>query len=125
MARSTKVKRDRMLRSDASIQRKPERAAAYQQTGVTDFVVVNAMAAAERVVDAREKITLSPAEWDYLQRCADQSAGTEPEAQGGGTPLSRAIRRDPAAIEPLGRHHRLSLRRTGAGHLFQSGRRQM
>src|ERR1700719_2095439 len=67
MARSTNVKRDRMhLRIDASTKRKLERAAAYEQTSVTDFVMVNAVAAAERVIDAREKITLSPVDWDVF-----------------------------------------------------------
>jgi uncharacterized protein (DUF1778 family) len=67
MARSTNVKRDRMhLRIDASTKRKLERAAAYEQTSVTDFVVVSAVAAAERVIDAREKITLSPVDWDIF-----------------------------------------------------------
>jgi uncharacterized protein (DUF1778 family) len=67
MARSTTVKRDRMhLRIDASAKRKLERAAAYEQTSVTDFVMVNALAAAERVIEAREKITLAPADWDVF-----------------------------------------------------------
>jgi uncharacterized protein (DUF1778 family) len=67
MARSTTVKRDRMhLRIDAVTKRKLERAAAYEQTSVTDFVMINAVAAAERVIDAREKVTLSPADWDVF-----------------------------------------------------------
>src|SRR5258708_9867537 len=67
MARSTNVKRDRMhLRIDASTKRKLERAAAYEQTSVTDFIMVNAVAAAERVIDAREKITLSPVDWEVF-----------------------------------------------------------
>jgi hypothetical protein len=57
MARSTTVKRDRMLWSEASLSQRP----LFEQTGVTDFVVVNAVAAAGRVVDAREKKT--PVTW--------------------------------------------------------------
>ena len=67
MARSTNVKRDRMhLRIDASTKRRLERAAAYAQISVTDFVVVNAVAAAERTIDAHEKIMLSPTDWDLF-----------------------------------------------------------
>jgi uncharacterized protein (DUF1778 family) len=67
MAQSSNVKRDRMhLRIDANAKRRLERAAAYEQTSVTDFVMVNAMAAAERVIDAHEKVTLSPPDWDVF-----------------------------------------------------------
>jgi uncharacterized protein (DUF1778 family) len=67
MARSTNVKRDRMhLRIDANTKRRLERAAAYEQISVTDFVVVNAVAAAQRTIDAHEKITLSPTEWNLF-----------------------------------------------------------
>jgi len=58
------VKRDRMhLRLDAKTKRKLERAAAYAETSVSDFVLANAVAAAERVIDSHEKITLSPKDW--------------------------------------------------------------
>jgi uncharacterized protein (DUF1778 family) len=67
MARSTIIKRDRMhLRIDASTKHKLERAAAYEQTSVTDFVMVNALAAAERVIETHEKVTLAPADWDIF-----------------------------------------------------------
>jgi uncharacterized protein (DUF1778 family) len=67
MPRSTTIKRDRMhLRLDAKTKRKLERAAAYEQTTVTKFVMTNAMAAAERIIDAHEKVTLSPADWDVF-----------------------------------------------------------
>ena len=50
MARSTEVKRDRLhLRLDAKAKRKLERAAAYEETSVSDFILANAVAAAERV----------------------------------------------------------------------------
>jgi len=65
MAQTTDVKRDRMhLRLDAKAKRKLERAAAYEDTSVSDFVLANALAAAERVIDARERITLSAADWE-------------------------------------------------------------
>ncbi|MDE2475548.1 MAG: DUF1778 domain-containing protein, partial [Alphaproteobacteria bacterium] len=58
MAQAARIKRDRMhLRVDAKTKRKLERAAAYQETSVSDFVLANAVAAAERVIDSREKIT--------------------------------------------------------------------
>jgi uncharacterized protein (DUF1778 family) len=62
---STSAKRDRMhLRLDAKAKRKLERAAAYEGTSVSDFVLGEAVAAAERVIAAREKVTLAPADWD-------------------------------------------------------------
>jgi len=67
MTRSTTIKRDRMhLRLDAKTKRKLERAAAYEQTTVTKFVMTNAMAAAERIIEAHEKVTLAPADWDVF-----------------------------------------------------------
>ncbi len=46
------------LRLDAITKRKLERAAAFEETSVTDFVLANAVAAAERVIDTHEKVTL-------------------------------------------------------------------
>jgi uncharacterized protein (DUF1778 family) len=67
MAQIAHMKRDRMhLRLDAKTKRKLERAAAYQETSVTDFVLTNAVAAAERVINAHEKITLSAKDWDVF-----------------------------------------------------------
>jgi uncharacterized protein (DUF1778 family) len=67
MARTVNAKRDRMhLRLDARTKRTLERAAAYEETSVTDFVLENAMAAAERVIDAHEKVTLSIPDWEVF-----------------------------------------------------------
>jgi len=52
------------LRLDARTKRKLERAAAYADTTVSDFVLANAVAAAERVIEAHEKVTLSDVDWD-------------------------------------------------------------
>jgi len=52
------------LRLDATTKRKLERAAAYQATSVSDFVLANAVAAAERVIESYEKFTLSARDWD-------------------------------------------------------------
>ena len=65
--RRTSVKRDRMhLRLDAKTKRKLERAAAYEETSISDFVLANAVAAAERVIDSHEKITLQTKDWDAI-----------------------------------------------------------
>jgi len=67
MGQAVEVKRDRMhLRLDAKTKRKLERAAAYEETRVTDFVLATAVAAAERVIDSHEKITLSAKDWEVF-----------------------------------------------------------
>ncbi len=67
MARTAEAKRDRMhLRLDAKTKRKLERAAAYEETSVTDFVLATAVAAAERVIDSHEKIALSAKDWEVF-----------------------------------------------------------
>jgi len=67
MAQTADVRRDRMhLRLDAKTKRKLERAAAYEETSVSDFVLTNAVAAAERVIDSHEKIALSARDWDVF-----------------------------------------------------------
>lgn len=87
MTATADVKRDRMhLRLDARTKRKLERAAAYTETSVSDFVLANAVAAAERVIGAREKITLSPADWDrFYDALIDPPKPTEK--------LKKAVRR--------------------------------
>lgn len=67
MSQTTEVKRDRMhLRLDAKAKRTLERAAAYEETSVSDFVLANAVAAAERVIDSHEKVTLSAKDWEVF-----------------------------------------------------------
>ena len=67
MGQTAEVKRDRMhLCLDAKTKRTLERAAAYAETSVSDFVLANAVAAAERVIDSHEKITLSARDWDVF-----------------------------------------------------------
>ncbi len=87
MAQAADVKRDRMhLRLDVRTKRKLERAAAYEAKSVTDFVLANAVAAAERVIDAHEKITLSAADWEvFYDALIDPPAPTET--------LKQAVRR--------------------------------
>ena len=65
MAETAGVKHDRVhLRLDAKSKRKLERAAAYEETTVSRFVVANAVTAAERVIEAHEKIVLSATDWE-------------------------------------------------------------
>ena len=52
------------LRVDARSKRKLERAAAYEETTVSRFVLHNAVVAAERVIEARERIVLPATDWD-------------------------------------------------------------
>ncbi len=59
------LKRDRVhLRLDARLKQTLERAAAYEATNVSDFVLASAIAAAERVIERHENVTLAPADWD-------------------------------------------------------------
>lgn len=67
MAQTAEGKRDRMhLRLDARTKRKLERAAAYEETTLSDFVLANAVAAAERVIASHEKIALSAKDWEVF-----------------------------------------------------------
>ncbi len=60
-------KRDRMhLRLDARTKRTLERAAACEEKSVTDFVLTTATAAAERVIERHEQVTLSARDWDIF-----------------------------------------------------------
>ena len=57
MAEAVETKHERVhLRLDAKSKRKLERAAAYEETTVSRFVLRNAVAAAERMIEARERI---------------------------------------------------------------------
>jgi uncharacterized protein (DUF1778 family) len=67
MPRSQTAKRDRMhLRLDVRTKRTLERAAAYEGKSVTDFVLATAAAAAERVVQRHERVTLAETDWDLF-----------------------------------------------------------
>jgi uncharacterized protein (DUF1778 family) len=64
MAQST-ARRERMhVRLDEKTKRKLVRAARYQDVSVSEFVLSNAVAAAERVLDVHESVKLAPADWD-------------------------------------------------------------
>ncbi len=52
------------LRMDGRTKRVLERAAAYEETTVSSFVLSSAIAAAERVIESRERIILPTTDWD-------------------------------------------------------------
>ncbi len=65
MTDAAEIKRDRMhLRLDARAKRLLERAAAYEATSVSDFVLSNAVHAAEAVIRSHERVTLTALDWD-------------------------------------------------------------
>jgi uncharacterized protein (DUF1778 family) len=67
MPPAAETKQDRMhLRLDAKTKRTLERAAAYAETTLSDFVLGNAVKAAERMIRSRERVTLSPVDWDVF-----------------------------------------------------------
>ena len=64
MSNSAQVLQERMhLRLDSGSKRKLERAAAYEQVSVSRFVINNAVAAAERIIEARERVVLPATDW--------------------------------------------------------------
>jgi uncharacterized protein (DUF1778 family) len=72
-SRKATPKRDRMhLRLDAATKRKLERAAAYAQKSVTDFVLAQAVAAAEQVLKSHEQHVLSAADWETFCKALDK-----------------------------------------------------
>ncbi len=67
MARTAERKRDRMhLRLDAASKHKLERAAAYSNRSVTEFVLANAVEAADKVIAEHERIVLSDRDRDVF-----------------------------------------------------------
>ena len=67
MSETAETKHERVhLRLDARSKRKLERAAAYEETTVSRFVLHSSVAAAERVIEAREQIVLPATDWDAV-----------------------------------------------------------
>jgi uncharacterized protein (DUF1778 family) len=65
MPTTTKTKSDRMqIRIDDFSKNKIERAARYSHKTVSEFVITNAMAAADRVIEEHDRVTLSDQDWD-------------------------------------------------------------
>ena len=67
MAHSATAKDERMhLRLDSETKRKLERAAAYAHKSISEFVLGNALKAADRVIEKQEQVTLSGPDWDLF-----------------------------------------------------------
>ena len=65
MAETANMKHERVhMRLDARSKRKLERAAAYEETTVSRFVLGNAVSAAERVIETNERVVLPATDWD-------------------------------------------------------------
>ena len=74
MLTKTIPKRDRMhLRLDTATKRKLERAAAYAQKSVSDFVLLQAVEAANEVLKAHDQHVLSTADWETFCKALDRS----------------------------------------------------
>ena len=54
------------LRLDSKTRRKLARAAAYAETTMSAFVLGNAVAAADRVIESHEQVVLATPDWDVL-----------------------------------------------------------
>ncbi len=64
MSDAAKVLQERMhLRLDSGSKRKLEQAAAYEQIPVSRFVINNSVAAAERIIEAHERVVLPATDW--------------------------------------------------------------
>ena len=64
MVEVARLKHERVsLRLDAKSKRKLERAATYEETTVSQFVLSNAISAAERVIEAHERTVLPENDW--------------------------------------------------------------
>lgn len=73
MLNKTGPKRDRMhLRLDRASKRKLERAAAYAEKTVSEFVLSQALEAADQVLEAHEQHVLSTADWEAFCQALDQ-----------------------------------------------------
>lgn len=73
MLTKTRLKRDRMhLRLDVATKRKLERAAAYAQKSVSDFVLSQAVEAANQMLKAHEQHVLSTADWETFCKALDR-----------------------------------------------------
>jgi uncharacterized protein (DUF1778 family) len=87
MARSPAARRERMhLRLNTATKRTLERAAAFEATSVSEYVLATATAAAEEVIARHRTVTLAPPDWD-----AFFAALTRPPAPNAA--LRKAIRR--------------------------------
>jgi len=67
MANTETVKQERMhIRLDAPSKLKLERAAAYEHKSLSEFVLGQALHAADKVIHEHETITLNQADWEVF-----------------------------------------------------------
>lgn len=67
MSQAENVKQERMhIRLDQSSKRKLERAAAYAQKSLSEFVLKQALCAADEVIHEHETRTLTEADWEIF-----------------------------------------------------------
>jgi uncharacterized protein (DUF1778 family) len=67
MANSETVKQERMhIRLDALSKQKLERAATYAHKSLSEFVLSQALAAADEVIREHETLTLNQADWEVF-----------------------------------------------------------
>ncbi|MCY4094968.1 MAG: DUF1778 domain-containing protein [Gammaproteobacteria bacterium] len=65
MSALAESKKERLhLRIDANSKRKLERAASYAETSTSQFVLRNALDAADRMIESHERIVLGQKDWD-------------------------------------------------------------
>jgi uncharacterized protein (DUF1778 family) len=76
MANAETAKQDRMhIRLDALTKLKLERAAAYTQKSLSDFVLGQALHAADEVIHEHETLTLNEADWGVFLDALDDPPG--------------------------------------------------
>ncbi len=67
MTSISEIKKDRMqIRIDSHTKKIIERAAGYSHKSISEFVISHSLAAAERLLEEHEKITLSDADWEVF-----------------------------------------------------------
>ena len=80
MGESASLKHTRIhLRVDAKSMRKLELAAAYEETTVSRFVLANAVAAAECVIEACDRIILPATDWNAFHEALLDPPAPNPE----------------------------------------------
>ncbi len=73
MATTEPLKQQRMhIRLDARSKQKLERAAAYEHKSLSDFVLGQALHAADEVIQEHETLALTPADWQRFLDALEQ-----------------------------------------------------
>lgn len=94
MASTDSVKQERMhIRLDALSKQKLERAATYVHKSLSDFVLTQALDAAEEVIHEHEALTLNEADWELFLEALDNPP--EPNAR-----LKRALAQHKKQVLP-------------------------